>query len=112
MDFGEGQQADKRQKTANGEAVGDGQIGGLASLVQYGSDDDDDAAAADMSTRPTGTAGIYTLFCLLADHCSDAFALGWGSIAHHLGVVEVSMQHTREQDDPVLHMSAAQPDLY
>ena len=40
MPFGEGQPADKRQKTANGEGAADGQTGGLASLMQYGSDDE------------------------------------------------------------------------
>lgn len=61
MEFGEGQQADKRQKSANGEAVVDGQIGGLASLMQYGSDDDGDA-----STRPNGIAGTSRELLILA----------------------------------------------
>ena len=66
MEFGEGQQADKRQKSANGEAVADGQIGGLASLMQYGSDDEDmNGGAAETSTRPNGMAGIYTSCPLL-----------------------------------------------
>ena len=45
MDFGgaDGQHADKRHKSASGDASGDGQTGGLASLMQYGSDDDEEA---------------------------------------------------------------------
>ena len=67
MEFGEGQQADKRQKSANAEAVADGQIGGLASLMQYGSDDDNDGAEI---TGPNGMAGTYTCRSLLKNSMS------------------------------------------
>lgn len=66
MEFGEGQQADKRQKSANGEAMADGQIGGLASLMQYGSDDD-----GDTSTRPNGIAGTSSQLFVAADDVND-----------------------------------------
>ncbi|KAA6420678.1 MAG: hypothetical protein FRX49_09470 [Trebouxia sp. A1-2] len=53
MDFGlEGQQADKRHKPANEGAAANGQNGGLASLLQYGSDDDGNEEAE----RPDGAS--------------------------------------------------------
>ncbi|KAL3139054.1 hypothetical protein ABBQ32_005852 [Trebouxia sp. C0010 RCD-2024] len=52
LEFGQGQQADKRQKSAHGEAVPDGQLGGLASLMQYGSDEE-----GQNSEGPNGNEG-------------------------------------------------------
>ncbi|DBB02481.1 TPA: hypothetical protein ACH3X3_011475 [Trebouxia sp. C0006] len=60
MDFGlEGQQADKRHKSANEGAAPDGQDGGLASLMQYGSDDDgnEEAERPDQASADQGGAG-------------------------------------------------------
>ena len=77
MNFGEGQQADKRQKSANGEAVGDGQIGALASLMQYGSDDDGGGGGGgttETSTRANGLAGKHT-YCPLQYVCSHLHTL-------------------------------------
>ncbi len=60
MDFGqEGKQADKRHKPANGGAAANGQVGGLASLMQYASDDDGN----DEAERPDGTSADQGTFC-------------------------------------------------
>ena len=60
MDFGhEGQQADKRHKPANEGAAADGQVGGLASLMQYGSDDDGNEEAE----RPDGASAEQGMSC-------------------------------------------------
>ena len=59
MDFGHaGQQADKRHKSANEGAAADGQVGGLASLMQYGSDDDgnEEAEQPDAASAEQGTS--------------------------------------------------------
>lgn len=69
LEFGEGQQADKRQKSAHGEAVPDGQIGGLASLMQYGSDEEGQDAEG-----PNGIEGNATALLsvhLLNEHSSQ-----------------------------------------
>ncbi len=60
MDFGlEGQQADKRHKSANEGATANGQVGGLASLMQYGSDDDGNEEAE----RPDGASADPGMSC-------------------------------------------------
>lgn len=55
----EGQQADKRHKPANEGAAANGQVGGLASLMQYGSDDDgnEEAERPDGAPADQGGAG-------------------------------------------------------
>jgi len=69
MDFGlEGQQADKRHKSANEGAAPDGQDGGLASLMQYGSDDDgnEEAERPDQASADQGTSCCrFALFMCL-----------------------------------------------
>lgn len=69
----EGQQADKRHKPANEGAAANGQVGGLASLMQYGSDDDGNEEAE----RPDGAPADQGMFSLLL--CSLCV-----SVSHHI----------------------------
>ncbi|KAL0037580.1 hypothetical protein WJX77_003637 [Trebouxia sp. C0004] len=87
MDFGhEGQQANKRHKPANEGAAAIGQVGGLASLMQYGSDDDGDEEAErpDGASADQGGAG--------SQNGSDRYGQGQGAAASAIPQTPEEMQ--------------------